>query len=230
MCCRGYFKRLALYFYHKYKHRHLVKFWYSSYMSHRCTFEGMNMVGKHAYFFGSLGYGSEIGDGCFLSADVGRFCSIGSRCIYTNATHPMKAPYATTSSLLYSTNGVKSPTGRTFATKQTFEEFRYYDREREIVNKVGSDVWIGLDVNLIGGVCIGDGAVVLSRAVVTKDVPPYAIVGGIPAKIIDYRYDEDTIRFLLKAKWWENDEQWFKENWELLNSIDDLKEYYASHE
>ncbi len=56
--------------------------------------------------------------------------------------------------------------------------------EKEIVNKIGSDVWIGLDVNLIGGVEIGYGAVVLSRAVVTKNVPPYAIVGGLPAKMI----------------------------------------------
>lgn len=184
------------------------------------------MIGRDAFFYGSLGYGSEVGDSCFLSANVGRFSSIGSRCTYTNATHPIKAPFVTTSSLFYSINGVKSPTGRTFAKEQMFDEFRYYNKNEEIVNKIGSDVWIGLDVNLIGGVEIGDGAVVLSRAVVTKNVPPYAIVGGVPAKIIGYRYDEDTIKFLLKVKWWNNSPEWFEENWRLMCDLESLKKYY----
>lgn len=186
----------------------------------------MNMIGRHAHFFGTLGYGSEIGDGCFLSAKVGKFSSIGSRCKYTNATHPMKEPYVTTSSLFYSTNGIKSPTSKTFAKEQMFDEFRYYDKKKEIVNKIGSDVWIGLDVILIGGVEIGDGAVVLSRAVVTKDVPPYAIVGGIPAKVTGYRYDEETIKFLLRIKWWNNSHDWLKEHWRLMCDMNSLKNYY----
>ena len=184
------------------------------------------MIGRNAFFFGTLGYGTELGDKCFLSADIGRFSSIGTNCRYINATHPMKAPFVTTNSLFYSTCGKKSPTGKTFATKQIFDEFRFYDKEREIVNKIGSDVWIGIDVILIGGIEIGDGAVVLTKAVVTKDVPPYAIVGGVPAKIIGYRYDKDTIDFLLRTKWWNNNEEWFKENWELMNDIEKLKNYY----
>lgn len=223
-------RKNLLYLYHKYKNRHLVKFWYSSYFSYRCKFEGMNMIGRRAHFFGTLGYGTEVGDGCFLSAEIGRFSSIGSRCKYTNATHPIKAPFVTTNSLFYSLSGVKSPTGKGFATEQTFDEFRFYDKEREIVNKIGSDVWIGLDVNLIGGVEIGDGAVVLSRAVVTKNVPPYAIVGGIPARILGYRYDKETIEFLLRTKWWNNTEDWFKENWRLMNDIEALKSYYNNQE
>ena len=221
------FRHFLLYLYHRYKNHNLVKFWYSSDFSHRCVFEGMNMIGRHAQFFGTLGYGTEIGDGCFLNAEIGRFSSIGSRCKYTNATHPYTEPFATTSSLFYSTNGIKSPSGKTFAKEQMFDEFRFYDKEKGIVNKIGSDVWIGLDVNLIGGVVIGDGAVVLSRAVVTKDIPPYAIVGGIPAKIIGYRYDEETIKFLLRIKWWNNTPEWFEENWELLCNMDKLKQYYG---
>ena len=73
---------------------------------------------------------------------------------------------------------------------------------------------------------IADGAVVLSHAVVTKDVPPYAIVCGIPAKVIGYRYDEETINFLLQIKWWNNSPAWFEEHWVLLNDIEKLKEYY----
>lgn len=61
--------------------------------------------------------------------------------------------------------------------------------------KIGSDCWIGTGVFLVGGIVIGNGAVVLAGAVVTKDVPPYAIVGGVPARILRYRYDEETINF-----------------------------------
>ena len=68
--------------------------------------------------------------------------------------------------------------------------------------RIGNDVWIGLGAFVKGGVTIGDGAIVAAHAVVTKDVPPYAIVGGVPAKVIRYRFDEETIRELLDLKWW----------------------------
>lgn len=222
-------RHILLFLYHKCKNRHLVKFWYSSEFSYRCTFEGMNMVGRGAKFFGRLGYGSFIGNNGTVNAYVGRFSSIGSRCTYTNATHPIKEPFATTSSLFYSVAGRTTPKRQTFADEQLAEEFRFYDIEHQIVNKIGSDVWIGLDVNLIGGVEIGDGAVVLSRAVVTKNVPPYAIVGGIPARIIGYRYDKETIDFLLRIKWWNNSPEWFKQNWRLLCDMDELKKYYKNY-
>lgn len=221
-------RHLLLFVYHKCKNRHLVKFWYSSDFSYRCTFEGMNMIGRKAVFFGHLGYGSFVGDEGFVNAEIGRFTSIGSRCTYTNATHPIKEPFVTTSPLFYSVGGRTTPKGQAFADEQIFGEFRFYDKERELVNKIGSDVWIGLDVNLIGGVEIGDGAVVLSRAVVTKDVPPYAIVGGIPARVLGYRYDEETINFLLRVKWWNNSPEWFKQNWRLLCDMNSLKKYYKN--
>lgn len=87
-------------------------------------------------------------------------------------------------------------------------------------------MWIGSRVLIVGGVTIGDGAVVLTGAVVTKDVPPYAIVGGVPAKIIRYRYDEETVKFMLRIKWWNMPEKWLKENWRLLNDMDKLKTYF----
>ena len=79
---------------------------------------------------------------------------------------------------------------------------------------------------MIGGVIVNDGAVVLTNAVVTKDVPPYAIVGGVPAKVIGYRYDEDTIRFLLETQWWSNTSEWFEKNWMLMNDVEALKKYF----
>lgn len=106
------------------------------------------------------------------------------------------------------------------------DEFRFYDKNRKLVNKIGNDCWLGADVTLIGGVGIGDGAVVLAHAVVTKDVPPYAIVGGIPARVFKYRYDKETIDFLLKIKWWNMPLNWFPQHWQLLCNMEQFKEYF----
>lgn len=184
------------------------------------------MVGPHTDFFGSLGYGSYIGGGGMVSAEVGRFTSIGPNCRYINATHAYKAPFATTCPLFFSKSNGNNPQGKTFATEQMIEEFKFYDKARELVNKIGNDCWLGSNVTLIGGVEIHDGAVVLANAVVTKDIPPYAIVGGVPAKVIGYRYDDKTIQFLQKTKWWNNQPEWFEKNWRLLNDIEALKEFF----
>ena len=216
-----FFKRFALFIYHKYKNRHLVSFKFSTYLSHRCHFEGMNIVGAKTSFYGTMGRGSILARESCLSADIGRFSSVGRNASQIIVTHPYKEPFVTTSPMFYS---LRKQTGYTFAKKQMIDEYRYYDKEREIALLIGNDCWIGYNVCFIGGVKVGDGAVVLSRAVVTKDVPPYAIVGGIPAKIIGYRYDEETIAFLLDLQWWNKDIEWLQEHWELLCDLDRLKE------
>lgn len=218
--------RMLLYLWQKRHNGKKVKFCYSTHISYRCGFEGMNMVGPHTDFFGFLGYGSYIGGGGMVSAGVGRFTSIGPNCRYINATHAYKAPFATTCPLFFSKSNGNNPQGKTFAKKQMIEEFLFYDKDKELVNKIGNDCWIGANVTLIGGVIVNDGAVVLTNAVVTKDVPPYAIVGGVPAKVIGYRYDEDTIRFLLETQWWSNSSEWFEKNWMLMNDVEALKKYF----
>lgn len=218
--------KLLLFLWHKFHNGKNVKFWYSTHIPYRCQFEGMNHVGKYSSFLGKMGYGSSIGWNSSVSADVGRFTSIGPRCDYINSSHPYKKPFATTCPLFYSLVKGRNPQNFSFTDKLLIEEFRYFDKDRELVNDIGNDCWIGSDVTLIGGVKIGDGAVVLAHALVSKDVPPYAIVGGVPAKIIGYRYDEETIAFLLEHKWWNNDIEWFKNHWELLCDIDKLKAYF----
>ena len=75
-----------------------------------------------------------------------------------------------------------------------------WDNRRDIV--IGNDVWIGYEAVIMSGVTIGDGAIIGTRAVVTKDVPPYAIVGGSPARVLKKRFSDDIIDKLLKIKWW----------------------------
>ena len=102
----------------------------------------------------------------------------------------------------------------------TFDEYVYADSANKHPVVIGNDCWIGARVSIVEGVTISEGGVVLAGAVVTKDVPPYAIVGGVPAKVIGYRYSEDVIKKLLKIQWWNNNEQWLKDNALLFSNID----------
>ena len=87
---------------------------------------------------------------------------------------------------------------------------------------IGNDVWIGNDVRIFPGVTIGDGAVVGTGAVVTKDLEPYGIYAGVPAKLIRKRYDVGTIDALLDLKWWEKDEEWLREHSAWFADVEEL--------
>lgn len=198
----------------------------SAILDNKVSFEGCCQLHPYVKFCGRLGYGSYIGPYSKISAHIGRFTSIASFVCTVAGRHAYQAPFATTCPMFFSLNPNHSQSGSTFATEQMFEELKFAVPEKQLDVEIGNDVWIGERAMLIGGVHIADGAIVLAGAVVTKDVPPYAIVGGVPAKIIRYRYDKETISFLLQTQWWNNTEQWFKENWILLTDIDQLKAYY----
>lgn len=91
-----------------------------------------------------------------------------------------------------------------------------WDNKGDIV--VGNDVWIGYEAVIFAGVTIGDGAVIGARAVVTKDVPPYTVVGGVPAKPIKKRFNDETITELLKLKWWNWSEEKISQNIKSIQS------------
>ncbi len=224
-------KQLIKPYFYKWKWGDRVRIHRGANVSLSSTFEGGSQIHGDAFFHGHLGYGSYIAPGCQLSARVGRFTNIAPYVICNSGQHPYTEPFVTTSPCFFSLmtkQNVNTQAGFTYATEQLFEEFRMVDYKNNIAVNIGNDCWLGQRCFLAGGITIGDGAVVLAGAVVTKDVPPYAIVGGVPAKVLKYRYDEETIALLLKVKWWDKDEEWLKANWRLMTDMEKFKDYFKN--
>lgn len=219
-------KHLIKYFILKFKWHGKLRFYWSTRISFNSTFEGMNQIHSQASFSGKLGFGSYVGPQSVITGEIGRFTSIAPLVRCNGGKHPYTYPYVTTAPCFFSLNSNHSQNGGTFATDQLFIEHAFVDKENRYNVSIGSDCWIGEGVFIVGGVKISDGAVVLAHAVVTKDIPPYAIVGGVPAKVIGYRYSPEDIKFLLRIKWWDNSTEWFKENWSLLSDFNKLRQYY----
>ena len=219
-------KKIICFLRNKSKYSKVCRFNFSVTIDSSSVIEGMNQIHPKTSFKGRLGYGSYIGRHCSLSADIGKFTSIAPYVRCNPGLHPYTFPYVATAPCFFSLNPWHSQNGSTFAREQLFDEFALYDKKSGIAVKIGSDCWIGEGAFLVGGIKIGDGAVVLAHAVVTKDIPDYAIVGGVPAKVIRYRYDDETIKFLQRIKWWDNEKEWFEDHWKLLTDIEALKTYY----
>ncbi len=216
-------KKTIKYFINKFRYRSLVDFDQSVDISMSSSFEGCNNIYSRTKFSGYLGYRTYIGDNCIFNGKVGRFSSIGPFVHVNEGRHPYESPYVSTSPVFVSPNKRK---GISFVDSYYYEEKKFADEENKFAVIIGNDCWIGQGCFLVGGVTIGDGAVVLARSVVTENIPPYAIVGGIPAKILRYRYDEGTIKFLLNFKWWNKTDNWLKENHKLMIDIEALKKKY----
>lgn len=184
-----------------YSRNHTVKLQYMA------KFHG-GSLGKHV-FLGREVYCSEVdlGDYSYIGshsivtmATIGKFCSIGHQVLIGVGTHPVKNAVSTHPAF-YSPH----PTcGISFVNERRFNE-------RSKI-RIGNDVWIGTRAVVLDGVTIGDGAIIAACAVVTKDVSPYTIVGGVPAKIIRTRFDEETIYRIRNSRWWDQDIDWLKEH------------------
>ncbi len=218
-------KKLIKYIYNKYLHHKNVDFFFDVNIGVGSKFEGANKIWYESEFVGNMGYGSYIGCNSKIHASIGRFTSIASGCKTVSGIHPTTFPYVSTSPMFFS---LLNQTGKTFANNQTFVEEKFANEENKIPVIIGSDCWICENVTIIAGVTIGDGAVVLTNAVVTKNIPPYAIVSGVPAKTMKYRYDDETIKFLLDTQWWKKDVEWLKNHVEFFNDIKSFKKLFNS--
>ncbi len=161
----------------------------------RCTIHPTAKIGSACNVIdttmGRYSYCSH--DTVVVNAKIGSFCSISDHVYIGGAEHPTEW---VSMSPVFQNVRHSGPTKR-------FVEFDLPPVKQTII---GNDVWIGHGVTIKQGVSIGHGAVVGSNALVTKDVPPYAIVGGVPAKLIKYRFDNQTIQGLLSSKWWDMSE------------------------
>jgi len=137
---------------------------------------------------------------------IGKFCSIGPNCKIGLGKHPVKN-FISTHPAFFSSK----------RTQMTFADKSYFQESDSII--IGNDVWLGANTIIIDSVTIADGVIVAAGSVVTKDIPPYAIIGGVPAKIIKYRFEKDEIDKLLKIKWWDMDIEYLKNNYKKFHNI-----------
>ena len=152
-------------------------------------------------------------------AEIGSFTTIAKNARIGIGRHPTNV--LSTNFIFYKKNPIRND----WYHPIVFKEY--------LPTKIGNDVWIGENVTIVGGITIGDGAIVATRAVVTKDVPPYAIVAGVPAKVVKYRFDEATIKLLLEIKWWNLPDNEIQKRLEAFTKFDISKaeiERFFNHE
>ena len=151
---------------------------------------------------------SSVGDYSYISANcditnttIGKFCSIADNCRIGTASHTLNN---------ISTSPIFTLKHNATGTTWTEESIDHRNDTKQV--NIGNDVWIGTRVIIKDGVTIGDGSVIGAGAVVVKDVPQYAVVGGVPAKVIKYRFPQPIIDKLLQLKWWNASDEKLKDN------------------
>ncbi len=182
-------------------------------------FSTYNRICKNSSVNNSVfGVFTYIGWNCILNnVEIGAYSSIGPYTEVIYGTHPIDM--VSMHPIFYST---RKQCGTTFVKENKFDEFNFVSGTTKSA-VIGSDVWIGYGVKIIEGVSIGNGAVVLAGAVVTKDIEAYSIVGGVPAKHIKYRFDDEMRQLLLSFCWWEKDIQWIENHANVFLDVNSFK-------
>jgi acetyltransferase-like isoleucine patch superfamily enzyme len=188
---------------------------------HNARLEGKNKISRGVVLNNSsLGYGSYLGIGSVLpKMQIGRFTSIAGNVKILTGQHPARV-FVSTHQAFYSNAGICQ---LTYTPVQKYNEFKLVDGQYSAV--IGNDVWIGQGVLIMEGITIGDGAIIAAGTIVTKDIPPYAVAAGVPAKVKRYRFSEEDINFLLKLKWWNKEESWIRNAAPYFDDIEKLKNY-----
>lgn len=172
-------------------------------LNNKSFFEGYNALYNNISFLNSrLGLGSYIANNSHINyTNIGKFCAIGENVRTYVGLHPTSNFLSIHPSFF----SLQKQSNFTFVENQLFDEHKFLDFERKYVCEIGNDVWIGNNVTILDGISIGDGAIIATGAIVTKNVEPYTVVGGIPAKIIKKRFTNEQIDKLINLKWWDWD-------------------------
>src|SRR3989339_829552 len=178
----------------------------SANVSSGSVFEGQSVIYQGCNILDSfIGLGTYVAPYSRLQrTKVGRFCSIGQNIQTFIGRHPVNK-FVSTHPAFFS---LQEQSGFTFVQTEQFDEHLYIDEEKKFVVEIGNDVWIGNNVMIMDGVKIGDGAIIGAGSIVTKDIAPYSVNVGIPAKKTRDRFDEKYINFLLNFKWWNKSFKW----------------------
>lgn len=194
-----------------------IKICFRAKVTKRSSFEGYNKIEHHSFFDGEIGLGSYIGEYSSISGKIGRFCSIGGHVTVLSTTHPIN-DFVSTCPSFYS---IKKQNGLSFVKKNLFTEVKLV-KDTPFPVIIGNDVYIGYGVTLIAPITIGNGAVIAAGSIVTKNIEPYSVVGGNPARLIRYRFEAETINKLEAMNWWNNDIDWLKEKAPMFSNINDF--------
>lgn len=195
-----------------------------SFIGQNVDLEGENYIGNYSELINSkMGYASYVGDFvCFDNVSVGRYTSIASHTKIIKGQHPVSGFVSTHPAFYACNNHILS-----YVDKTLFCEYRFTESGYSV--DIGNDVWIGEDVSIMEGVKIADGTIVAAGTLVTKNTEPYSVIGGVPGRIIKYRFEKDDIDFLLKLKWWTMDKSWIQKNHKLFTDINLLKKYISKN-
>ena len=190
-----------------------------------CVFDSSSEIlessfGRYVVIFGDNNiYNSKIDSYSYIqmgsrifNCEIGKFCSIASNVSIAPGMHDL-SKVTTHPALVQRT----TPLPKVFAKEDNVISFKKVF--------IGNDVWIGEKAIILDGIKIGNGAVIAGGSVVVKDVEPYSIVGGVPAKHIKYRFESDVVKILQDSKWWNYSDEWFEKNANLMLDIECFREY-----
>lgn len=186
---------------------------YDATVNNKTILEGCNKIGNVDISNTTIGFGTYILSGRIVCSKIGKYCSIGNDVRVISDTHPIN--FVSTHPGFFDSRDHMFPSSSNY-----FDDI--LKTENDFMVEIGNDVWIGQHVLLKGGIKIGNGAVIGMGAVVTKDVPPYSIVCGCPAKIIKYRFTSEIIAKLQQTCWWDWPAEKIKK---LKNDFNDINKF-----